>query len=158
MPLVCTICTETFGNGARTIITLIIKAHPLMGVLGLARTNLLQKCCGAVLGSTLRIAAVPLSASAAAAATSSATAAVFGWCAYSGGLCNPFPLFSLFTLVRFFWANVLYMYYKGIERMISLLSKWVEILISPSLKRRKFVKIFKTDRRDHKREVSLRTT
>ena len=158
MPLDCTICTETFGNGVRTIITLIIKAHPLMGVLGLARTNLLQKYCGAVPGAAILMAAVPRFASTFTAATSAASITVFGSSAYSGGLCNPFSLFSLFTLVRFFWANVLYVYYKGIERMISLLSKWVEILISPSLKRRKFVKIFKTDRRDHKREVSLRTT
>ncbi len=106
MPLDCTICTETFGNGVRTIITLIIKAHPLMGVLGLERTNILQKCCGAVLGTEIRITAVPLTAAAAPAAATTSTT-VFGWCAVLGGLCNPFPLFSLFTLVRFFWQ----MYY-----------------------------------------------
>ncbi len=111
--------------------------------------------CGAVLGTSIRITAVPLAATSTTAATSTSTTTVFGWCAVLGGLCNPFSLFSLFTLVRFF---VLYMYYKRIERMISLLSKWVETLISPSLKRRKSVKIFKTDRRDHKRGVSLRTT
>ena len=57
--------------------------------------------CGAVLGTTIRIAAVPLTASTAAAAASASTA-VFGWCAVLGGLCNPYSLFTLFTLFLFF--------------------------------------------------------
>jgi uncharacterized membrane protein HdeD (DUF308 family) len=60
------------------------------------------KLCGAVLGTAIRIAAVPLPATSAPAATTSASTAVFGWCAVLGGLCNPFSLFSLFTLFRFF--------------------------------------------------------
>jgi hypothetical protein len=40
--------------------------------------------------------------SATAAATS--TSAVFGWCAYSGELSNPFSLFSLFTLIPYFFS------------------------------------------------------
>jgi hypothetical protein len=59
--------------------------------------------CGAVLGSTFRIAAVPLSAATSSAA-SSATPSVFGWCAVLGGLCNPFSLFSLFTLIPYFFS------------------------------------------------------
>jgi hypothetical protein len=51
--------------------------------------------CGAVLGTTIRVAAVPLTAATTSAATASATT-VFGWCAVPGGLCNPFSLFSLF--------------------------------------------------------------
>jgi hypothetical protein len=51
--------------------------------------------CGAVLGSTIQITAVPLSAAATPAATTTTTS-VFGWCAVLGGLCNPYFLFTLF--------------------------------------------------------------
>jgi hypothetical protein len=44
--------------------------------------------------------------SATAAATS--TSAVFGWCAYSGELSNPFSLFSLFTLIPYFFFFLLF--------------------------------------------------
>jgi hypothetical protein len=54
--------------------------------------------CGAVLGSTIRMAAVLLPAASTPAATATTTT-VFGWCAVLGGLCNPYFLFSLFTLV-----------------------------------------------------------
>jgi hypothetical protein len=59
------------------------------------------KLCGAVLGPTFPISAVPLAVTTTAAATTT-SASVFGWCAVPGGLCNPFSLFSLFTLFRFF--------------------------------------------------------
>jgi uncharacterized membrane protein YdcZ (DUF606 family) len=52
--------------------------------------------CGAVVGTTILITAVPLSTAAAAAAAATAAASVFGWCAVLGGLCNPFSLFTLF--------------------------------------------------------------
>jgi hypothetical protein len=59
--------------------------------------------CGAVLGTAIRISAVPLAATTATAAATAATA-VFGWCAVLGGLCNPFSLFSLFTLIPYFFS------------------------------------------------------
>ncbi len=37
------------------------------------------------------------------AATTAATT-VFGWCAVLGGLCSPFSLFSLFTLIPYFFS------------------------------------------------------
>jgi hypothetical protein len=54
------------------------------------------KYCGAVLGATFRMTAVPLTASAAPAAATTTTTSVFGWCAVLGGLCNPYSLFTLF--------------------------------------------------------------
>jgi hypothetical protein len=53
------------------------------------------KYCGAVPGASILIAAVPLSVTPTTAATTAA-AAVFGWCAVLGGLCNPYSLFTLF--------------------------------------------------------------
>ncbi len=55
--------------------------------------------CGAVLGTTILISAVPLPASAATAAAAATT--VFGWCAVLRGLCNPFCLFTLFLFFYF---------------------------------------------------------
>jgi hypothetical protein len=60
------------------------------------------KYCGAVLGTTLGMTAVPLTARTATAAATTASTSVFGWCAVLGGLCNPFSLFTLFTLFLFF--------------------------------------------------------
>jgi hypothetical protein len=60
--------------------------------------------CEAVLGSTFHFSAVPLAATSTSAATTSASAAVFEWCAVLGGLYNPFPLFSLFTLIPYFFS------------------------------------------------------
>ena len=64
--------------------------------------------CGAVLGSTFLMTAVPLTATPTTAATATTpSTTVFGWCAVLGGLCNPFPLFfpfyphSLFFLFSF---------------------------------------------------------
>ena len=59
--------------------------------------------CGAVLGTSIQFTAVPLSAATATAAAASTTS-VFGWCAVPGGLCNPFSLFSLFTLILYFFS------------------------------------------------------
>jgi hypothetical protein len=59
--------------------------------------------CGAVLGAAIHLAAVPLTAPTTTAATTT-TATVFGWCAVLGGLCNPFSLFSLFTLIPYFFS------------------------------------------------------
>ncbi|WP_184891213.1 hypothetical protein ACLB6K_11490 [Microcystis aeruginosa FACHB-524] len=41
------------------------------------------------------------------AATTAATT-VFGWCAVLGGLCSPFSLFSLFTLIPYFFFFLLF--------------------------------------------------
>jgi hypothetical protein len=60
------------------------------------------KECGAVLGTTIQIAAVPLTASTTTTASATSTSSVFGWCAVLGGLCNPYFLFTLFTLFYFF--------------------------------------------------------
>ena len=97
--------------------------------------------CGAVLGTTIRLTAVPLPATTTAAATSTSTS-VFGWCAVLGGPCNPFSLFfpfypySLFFLFsflsrlragRFFWENgVNVKFYEGDERVIGYHTKSVE--------------------------------
>jgi hypothetical protein len=83
----------------------IIKAHLGMVVLGEKRAKNSKirqiKLCGAVLGSTIQLPAVPLTATTTIGATTTTTS-VFAWCAVPGGLCNPFSLFSLFTLFRFF--------------------------------------------------------
>jgi hypothetical protein len=63
--------------------------------------------CGAVLGSSIHLTAVPLLATTTSAAAATTSSTVFGWCAVPGGLCNPFSLFSLFTLIPFsgiFWG------------------------------------------------------
>jgi hypothetical protein len=62
----------------------------------------LKNVCGAVLGATIPISAVPLTASSAFGATTSTSTTVFAWCAVPGGLCNPYSLFPLFTLFYFF--------------------------------------------------------
>jgi hypothetical protein len=69
--------------------------------------------CGAVLGTTIRITAVPLTATTEAAATST-TSTVFGWCAVLGGLCNPFSLFSLFTLIPYFFS---FLFFPALRRV-----------------------------------------
>jgi hypothetical protein len=71
-----------------------------MEVLGQKMGMIIVLKYGAVLGSAIQIAAVPLTASASTAATT-ATSTVFGWCAVPGGLCNPFSLFSLFLYKPF---------------------------------------------------------
>ncbi len=84
----CTICTETFGNGAKTIIIITMKAHPLMGVLGLARARMIQRYYVAALGSSIRVIAVPRIAT----TTSRASAAIFAvfvWCVLRPGLFSP---------------------------------------------------------------------
>jgi len=128
-----------FGSGARIICMITISERRRMAVLGQKMGMIIVLHCGAVLGSTILITAVPLTAATTTVVTASTTSTVFGWCAVLGGLCNPFPLFFLFSLFRFFWAKctiyVVLMYYTRIERIISLLLKWVETLISPSLKR-----------------------
>jgi hypothetical protein len=74
-----------------------------MAVSGQKMGMIIVLLCGAVLGSSFRIAAVPLTATTTTAATTTA-ATVFGWCAVLGGLCNPFSLFSLFTLIPYFFS------------------------------------------------------
>ena len=59
--------------------------------------------CGAVLGTSIHMTAVPLAASTTTAASSAPTISVFGWCAVLGGLCNPFPLFFPFFPHSLFW-------------------------------------------------------
>jgi hypothetical protein len=68
--------------------------------------------CGAVVGATIQISAVPLSASPTSAAASAAS--VFGWCAVPGGLCNPFSLFSLFTLIPYFFS---FLFFPALRRV-----------------------------------------
>jgi hypothetical protein len=71
--------------------------------------------CGAVLGTSIRITAVPLSATPSLGATSSTTTtAVFAWCAVPGGLCNPFSLFSLFTLIPYFFS---FLFFPALRRV-----------------------------------------
>ena len=105
MVLVCMICTEMSGSGVRMTSGKIIKAHLGMVVLGEKRAKnskiRQKKLCGAVLGTSIPISAVPLPAATTSAAATTATA-VFGWCAVLGGLCNPFSLFFLFTLFLLF--------------------------------------------------------
>ena len=92
-----------FGSGAKTIGMIAILERRMMARRGLIMIIVLslKNVCGAVLGSAIRIAAVPLTAATSTAATSAATT-VFGWCAVLGGLCNPYSLFPLFTLFYFF--------------------------------------------------------
>ena len=99
------ICTAMSGSGVGMTSGKIIKAHLMMVVLGKKRAKKSKirhiKLCGAVLGAAIPIAAVLLTAATATAAPAT-SAAVFGWCAVLGGLCNPFSLFFLFTLFLFF--------------------------------------------------------
>ena len=81
------------GNGAPILGTLTMMVRRRMAVLGQKMGMIIILHCGAVLGASILIAAVPLAATAATAATSSSATTVFGWCAVSGGLCNRFSLF-----------------------------------------------------------------
>jgi hypothetical protein len=92
-----------FGSGAKTIGMIAMLERRMMARRGLIMIIVLslKNVCGAVLGSTVRITAVPLTATTSAAAAATTTA-VFGWCAVLGGLCNPYSLFPLFTLFLFF--------------------------------------------------------
>jgi hypothetical protein len=70
--------------------------------------------CGAVLGSAIQITAVPLTASATIGAATSSATTVFAWCAVLGGLCNPFSLFSLFTLIPYFFS---FLFFPALRRV-----------------------------------------
>jgi hypothetical protein len=72
-----------------------------MAVSGQKMGMIIVLLCGAVLGTTIQITAVPLTAATATAAATTTT--VFGWCAVLGGLCNPYSLFTLFTLFTLFY-------------------------------------------------------
>jgi len=104
MPSVCTICTGTYGNGVPILGTIIMMVRRGMEVSGQKMRMIIVLLCGAVLGTSVRMSAVPLSASTSIGAPSSTTSAVFAWCAVPGGLCNPFSLFSLFTLILYFFS------------------------------------------------------
>ena len=91
----CTICTGTFGNGVPMPGTITIRMRRRMAVSGQKMGMIIVLYCGAVLGTTIRLTAVPLSVTTTPAATATPTT-VFGWCAVLGGLCNPFSLFTLF--------------------------------------------------------------
>jgi hypothetical protein len=82
---------------------IIMRVRQGMEVPGQKMGMIILLFCGAVLGTTIRISAVPLTAATASAATTTTTS-VFGWCAVPGGLCNPFSLFSLFTLILYFFS------------------------------------------------------
>jgi hypothetical protein len=69
--------------------------------------------CGAVLGTSIQITAVPLTATSTTAAAATTTP-VFGWCAVLGGLCNPFSLFSLFTLILYFFS---FLFFPALRRV-----------------------------------------
>jgi hypothetical protein len=70
--------------------------------------------CGAVLGTSFHISAVPLTATTSLGATSSSASSVFAWCAVPGGLCNPFSLFSLFTLILYFFS---FLFFPALRRV-----------------------------------------
>jgi hypothetical protein len=97
------ICTGTYGNGALMTGMIIMRVRQGMEVPGQKMGMIIILLCGAVLGATIRISAVPLTVTTAAAAPTTTTT-VFGWCAVLGGLCNPFSLFSLFTLILYFFS------------------------------------------------------
>jgi hypothetical protein len=108
------ICTGTYGNGALMIGMIIMRVRQGMEVLGQKMGMIIVLLCGAVLGSPIHISAVPLSATTASAATASAASTVFGWCAVLGGLCNPFSLFSLFTLILYFFS---FLFFPALRRV-----------------------------------------
>jgi hypothetical protein len=93
-----------FGSGAKTIGMIAMLERRMMARRGLIMIIVLspENVCGAVLGSTIQVTAVPLAASSTTAATTTSATSVFGWCAVLGGLCNPYSLFPLFTLFYFF--------------------------------------------------------
>ena len=93
-----------FGSGAKTIGMIAMLERRMMARRGLIMIIVLslENVCGAVLGTPIRIAAVPLSAAGTTPAATTAATSVFGWCAVLGGLCNPYSLFPLFTLFYFF--------------------------------------------------------
>jgi hypothetical protein len=83
-----------------------------MAVSGQKMGMIIVLLCGAVLGTSIQITAVPLPAASATAA--STTTPVFGWCAVLGGLCNPFSLFSLFTLILYFFS---FLFFPALRRV-----------------------------------------
>ena len=113
MPSVCTICTGTYGNGVPILGTIIMMVRRGMEVSGQKMGMIIVLLCGAVLGTTIQITAVPLTAATPTAATTSTTS-VFGWCAVPGGLCNPFSLFSLFTLIPYFFS---FLFFPALRRV-----------------------------------------
>jgi hypothetical protein len=95
-----TICTETFGSGVKMIGIAIMREILLfMVVRGKVTRGVVQKYCGAVLGSTILITAALPTASIMSAVTASMTS-VFVLSARLGGLFNPL-LFSPLALFRF---------------------------------------------------------
>jgi hypothetical protein len=93
-----------FGSGAKTIGMIVIRMRRMMARRGLIMIIVLspENVCGAVLGPSIRISAVPLAVTTPTSAAAATAASVFGWCAVLGGLCNPYSLFPLFTLFYFF--------------------------------------------------------
>ena len=93
-----------FGSGAKTIGIIAILERRMMARRGLIMIIVIsaKNVCGAVLGTAIRLSAVPLTAATALGASASTSTSVFGWCAVLGGLCNPYSLFPLFTLFYFF--------------------------------------------------------
>jgi hypothetical protein len=73
--------------------TIIMMVRRRMAVSGQKMGMIIVLLCGAVLGTTIPVSAVPLTVASTTAATSTTTTSVFGWCAVLGGLCNPFSLF-----------------------------------------------------------------
>jgi hypothetical protein len=114
MPSVCTICTGTYGNGVPILGTIIMMVRRGMEVSGQKMGMIIVLLCGAVLGTTIRLSAVPRFATTTAAASTSSTTTVFGWCAVLGGLCNPFSLFSLFTLIPYFFS---FLFFPALRRV-----------------------------------------
>jgi hypothetical protein len=102
-----------FGNGALMTGMIIMMVRRGMEVSGQKMGMIIVLLCGAVLGPTIRISAVPLTAATTPAATTSTTT-VFGWCAVPGGLCNPFSLFSLFTLIPYFFS---FLFFPALRRV-----------------------------------------
>jgi hypothetical protein len=92
---------------------IIMRVRQGMEVLGQKMGMIIVLLCGAVLGTSIRITAVPLSATTTTAATTAKTS-VFGWCAVLGGLCNPFSLFSLFTLILYFFS---FLFFPALRRV-----------------------------------------
>jgi hypothetical protein len=85
---------------------MIIKAHPLMEVLGYLATIMLDVLNGAVPGTILRVVAVlRLAASVPPAIVSSIS--VFELCVRFRGLCNPLPFYSLALFSIFFTLYIL---------------------------------------------------
>jgi hypothetical protein len=91
------------GNGAPIPGTITMTVRRGMAVSGQKMGMIIILLCGAVLGTSIHLTAVPLPATTTTAATTAATT-VFGWCAVLGGLCSPFSLFSLFTLIPYFFS------------------------------------------------------